>query len=110
YDGFDWWELTRGMGLVNLYSRYIQTGIYPNKVFNGEAVMSFARDAPLRAAFLNTADADFGGTYDTWYLLLKGWNSAWWWHGSFIEEASGAMRWNLQPTPIVSRMAKEARR
>ncbi|MBN2307477.1 MAG: beta-galactosidase trimerization domain-containing protein [Candidatus Hydrogenedentes bacterium] len=107
YDGYDWWQMTRGMGLINVYHTYLVLGWLP-KVFNGEAVKSFRPEAAVSGCWLNHADRRYGGTYVTWYLCLNGWNSAWWWHATFPHPANGALTWDLQPTPIVADMARAA--
>ncbi|MCF7853850.1 MAG: beta-galactosidase trimerization domain-containing protein [Candidatus Pacebacteria bacterium] len=101
YDGYDWWQYTRDMDLIQVYGRYIIPGIYSNKIFNGQAVKSFRPNTPLSGAWMNSADRNYGGMYDPWYLLVNGWNSVWWWHSTFLHPANGACRWNLELTPIV---------
>jgi hypothetical protein len=105
YGGQDWWELTRDMEMVNTYhTQYIPETPSPWKMFNGEAIISFAREAPLRGCWMNRADREFGGAYVPWYLLLNGWNSAWWWQATFLHPANGPLTWDLRLTPIVKPM------
>jgi hypothetical protein len=102
YDGYDWWQMTRQMDLINVYHAYLNPGVLSNKIFNGRAIKSFRPDAALRGAWLNVSDRHYGGQYHTWYLLLNGWNSIWWWHASFLHPANGAMQWDLKSTPIMA--------
>ncbi len=102
YDGIDWWEMCRDMGMVNTYHRTLTR--HHRELFNGEAIGSFTRDARLRGCFLNGADRKYGGSYVPWYLLLKGWNSAWWWYATRPHPINGALRWDLDLTPIVEPM------
>jgi len=101
YDGYDWWQLTRHMDLVQVYHTYILPGVHSPKIFNGQAVKSFRPNAKLSGAWLNSADRRYGGEYATWYLFLNGWNSVWWWHSTFLHPANGACNWDLTLTPIV---------
>ena len=100
YDGYDWWQVTRNMDLIQLYAVNIAPSVYPNKMFNGEAVSSFRPEAKLRGAWLNSVDRYQGGDYTTWYLFLNGWNSIWWWHATFLHPADGALTWDLQLSPV----------
>ncbi|MEA3401127.1 MAG: beta-galactosidase trimerization domain-containing protein, partial [Armatimonadota bacterium] len=109
YDGYDWWQLTRGMDLVQVYAHYLFPYGYTPKLFNGEAVGSFRPDAAFSGCWMNNTDLDYGGAYVPWYLALNGWNSVWWWHATFLHPANGACRWDLSPTPIVEDMAGAAR-
>jgi glycosyl hydrolase family 42 (putative beta-galactosidase) len=107
YDGYDWWQIILGMDITNVYHSYLLLGWLP-KLFSGAAVDSFKQDESLSGAWLNHADLNYGGEYVTWYLCLKGWKSAWWWHATFLHPANGALTWDLQPTPVVADMAKAA--
>jgi hypothetical protein len=108
YDGYDWWQLTRGMDLIQVYHSYFMPGVHSNKIFNGEAVDSFRPDAALRGCWMNSADLRYGGQYVPWYLCLKGWNGIWWFHASWPDPVNGACRWDLSLTPVVESMAKAA--
>jgi len=108
YDGYDWWQLTREMDLVQVYALYFVPGLYTAKIFNGEAVQSFRPDAKLKGAWLNAVDRHYGGDFATWYLALHGWNSVWWWHSSFLSPSEGALQWDLTPSPVVASMAAAA--
>lgn len=109
YDGYDWWQMTRDMGLVQVYHQYLLPSGYPPKIFNGLAVKSFGADAALSGCWMNGADRRYGGRYIPWYLCLNGWNSVWWWHATFLHPANGALTWDLEPTPIVAGIAQAAR-
>src|SRR5690606_13112315 len=52
---------------------------------------------------------DYGATYNTWALLMSGWNSAWWWQATFLEPANAALRWDLTPTPVAADMIDAVR-
>ncbi len=109
YDGYDWWQLTREMELTQVYYTYIKSGVHSDKIFNGQAVKSFGTDARISGGWLNGVDREYGGGYAPWYLLLTGWNSAWWWHSTFLHPANGACKWNLELTPIVADMANSVK-
>jgi hypothetical protein len=108
YDGYDWWQLTREMDLVQVYALYFVPGSYTAKIFNGEAVQSFRPGAKLKGAWLNAVDRHYGGDYATWYLALHGWNSVWWWYSTFLSPSEGALQWDLTPSPVVASMAAAA--
>ncbi len=94
------------MGLTQIYYAYIKSGIYSDKIFNGQAVKSFGGEAKLSGGWLNDVDRNYGGRFAPWYLLFNGWNSVWWWHATFLHPANGACKWNLQLTPIVASVAE----
>jgi len=77
YDGYDWWELVKGMDLIQTYHTYIVPGVHSNKIFNGEALKSFRPKAKLSGGWMNSADFRYGGQYVPWYLCLNGWNGVW---------------------------------
>ncbi len=109
YDGYDWWLLAPGMDMLNVYHNYLIPGKYSKKMFNGEAAQSFGPDARMKGCWINNTDLRYGSHYTTWYLLLNGWNSVWWWNATFLHPANGALKWNMQPTTIVEGMARAAR-
>ena len=107
YGGQDWWELTRDMEMVNTYIPHLEPDVgQPWKIFNGEAVGSFAREAPLRGCWMNRANREYGSEYEPWYLLLNGWNSTWWWQATFLHPGNGPLTWDLRLTPMVEPMAR----
>lgn len=108
YDGYDWWQLTRNMELINVYARYIVPGLYSSKIFNGQAAKSFRPSAKLSGGWMNSTDFRYGGEYDPWYLLLNGWNSVWWWSATFPHPEWGALQWNMNMTPVAKSMAQTA--
>jgi len=107
YGAMDYWELCRDMELVQTYhTELVPDELHPWKIFNGEAINSFGRDAPLRGCWTNAADRECGGEFVPWYLLLNGWNSTWWWQATFLHPANGPLRWDLGLTPIAKPMAE----
>jgi len=109
YDGFDWWQLVAGMDITQLYHTYIISGIFSNKIFNGQAVKSFRPQARLRGAWLNNANPAAVGDVP-WYLALTGWNSAWWWYATWLDPVNGALTWDLQLHPLVEKVAASVAR
>ncbi len=107
YGAIDWWEFCQDMELVQTYhTQLVPDTPYPWKIFNGEAIGSFGRDAPLSGCFMNRADREYGGEFVPWYLLLNGWNSTWWWQATYLHPANGPLRWDLGLTPIAEPMAE----
>ena len=109
YDGYDWWLMARDMDMINVYHNYLIPGKYSKKIFNGEAAASIGTEAVMKGCWLNNTDLRYGGHFATWYLLLNGWNSVWWWNATFLQPANGALQWNMEPTTIVQPMASAAR-
>ncbi len=106
YGALDWWEMCRNMEMVNTYhGEYIVDERNPWGTFNGEAISSFWGHTSLRGCFLNASHREFGSAYGPWYLLLNGWNSAWWWQATYLHPANGPLRWDLGLTPIAEPMA-----
>lgn len=107
YDGIDWWEFTRDMDINVVYAGSTLGGTNgcTNRSFNAQAVASFNPQAPCSGAFMNSVHYHYGPEFSSWYLLLHGYNSVWWWHATHPDPECGALQWSLEPGWIASGVA-----
>jgi len=104
YDGYDWFQYTRGLEVNNVYSNYIIKAGYPNKLFNGMCIRSFTDKNNVRGGWANNVDYEWGLNYLPWYLTLCQFNSVWWWTGTFLGPETDAFDVDLTPTPTFGRL------
>lgn len=108
YDGYDWFQYTQGFDLNNIYINYfISNSKYPNKIFNGYCVRSFTPKTNLRGCWMNNVDPIWGVHYAPWFLLFSGFNSIWWWSGTFPGLEIFAFDWFYKPTPVFEELIRE---
>jgi len=103
YDGYDWYQYTRGLELNNTYSEYLLKGGYPNKLFNGMCVRSFTDKKNFRGCWTNGIDYTWGMNYLPWYLILCQFNSIWWYDGTFLGIEVQAFDIDLKPSPVFAK-------
>ncbi|MCF7855358.1 MAG: beta-galactosidase [Candidatus Pacebacteria bacterium] len=107
YDGYDWWAISRNFDMQNTYAYYFASCGFPNKLFNGHAIRSFAPRTNLRGCWMNWVQLGREIPYVSWTMLFSGFNSIWWWEALCLGYEAEAFDWHYQPTPAFRQIMEQ---
>ncbi len=110
YDGYDLYEYVSEFDMSNVYARSFTSKMLPNKMFNGYCLRSFAPKKALTGFWMNGVDYPTELRTIPWLTLFSGMNSIWWWHSTFPEHESAALRYDFTPGGPFRETAVEVRK